>query len=97
MNTFNYPILLAYMFLMNTPSEYNKPYGFTHTIKTAYNLIKLDIFRYCYTHWKWFRKRAMKRFRKSLAEPFMIFAFDQIIMGTIIDYENEEERERYIE
>lgn len=39
----------------------------------------------------------MKRFRKSFATPFMIFAFDQMLMGFNMDYENEQEREQYIE
>lgn len=97
MNTFNYLILLMFMAFVNTSSEYNKPYGFTHTIRTAYSLIKLDIFRYCYTHWKWFRKRAMKKFRKSMRDPFMVFSFDQLLMGGTIDYENEQERDQCIE
>lgn len=94
---YNYPMFAMFMSLMFTANTQCKNHSFIYTIKTIYNTIKLELFRYRYTNWKWFRKRAIKKFRKSLVDPFMVFSFDQLLIGNAIDYENKQERERYIE
>lgn len=99
MNTFNYTnwLYATPIFFMYTGNiEYNN-ISFTNTIKTIANVTKIQIFMYCYTHWKWFHKIVIKKFVKTNKDPFIAFTFDQLMRGTCIDYENKQQRDESVD
>lgn len=92
----NFQMLSMMLYSMFAMDTYRRNHSFMDTIKNIYKTIKLEWFTYRYINWKWFRKAAIKKFSKQLYDPFLVFSFNQSLMGDSIDYENEQQRNKYI-
>lgn len=61
--------------------------GFKAVIRYIYFSISISAFKFGYKHFKWFRKRMIKKFNINGADPFLTFFFIQLLTGNLFDFE----------